>query len=82
MTLIYQLQQTNMFDCEWGVTPFSPDAGQNREERIVNKLIIRIYRVSQKLRSLIRDLIPELILSQKPHTHMDPISNSSGFTSF
>jgi len=27
-----------VFNCEWGVTLSSPDAGQNREEKIVNKL--------------------------------------------
>ena len=32
-------------------------------------LIIDIYRMSQELRSLLQDLIPELILSQKCHTH-------------
>ena len=37
-----------------------------------------IYRVSQELRSLLRDLIPELILSQKRHIHMGPIRNGSG----
>jgi len=34
-----------------------------------------IYRVSKELRSLLRDLIPELILSQKRHIHMGPIRN-------
>ena len=40
------------------------------------------YRVSRELRSLLRDLIPELILSQKCHIHMGPIHNGSGVTSF
>jgi hypothetical protein len=35
--------------------------------------IVALYRVSQELRSLRRDLIPELILSQKCHIHMGPI---------
>jgi hypothetical protein len=42
----------------------------------------RYIQVSQELRSLVRDLIPELILSQKPHIHMGPIHNGSGVTSF
>jgi len=71
-----------MFNCEWVVTLSSPDAGQNREERTVNKLIIRICGVSQELRSLLRDLIPELILSQKRHIHMGTIGNGSGVMSF
>jgi len=41
-----------------------------------------VYRVSQELRSLVRDLIPELILSQKRHIHMGPIRNGSGVMSF
>jgi len=41
-----------------------------------------LYRMSQELRSLFRDLIPELILSQKCHIHMDPIRNGSGVMSF
>jgi len=40
------------------------------------------YRVSQELRSLLQDLIPELILSQKRHIHMGPIGNGSGVMSF
>ena len=36
-------------------------------------LYVVLYRVSQELRSLLRDLIPELILSQKRHIHMGPI---------
>jgi len=41
-----------------------------------------LYRVSQELRSLIRDSIPELILSQKRHIHMGPIRDGSGVMSF
>jgi len=42
----------------------------------------RRIQVSQELRSLLRDLIPELILSQKSHTHMGPICDGLGVTSF
>jgi hypothetical protein len=38
--------------------------------------------MSQELRSLFRDLIPELILSQKRQIHMGPIRNGSGVLSF
>jgi len=31
-----------------------------------------------EVRSVFQNLIPELMLSQKCHTHMGPISNSSG----
>jgi hypothetical protein len=41
-----------------------------------------IYRVSQELRSLLRDLIPDLILSQKRHIHMGQIGNGSGVMVF
>jgi len=41
-------------------------------------IIINLYRVSQELRSLLQDLIPELMLSQKRHIHMGPIGNGSG----
>jgi len=37
-----------------------------------------IYRMSQELRSVFRDLIPELILSQIRQTYMGPIRNRSG----
>ena len=48
-----------------------------------SKLFIVVYRVSQELRSRFRDLIPELILSQKLHTHTHcPIGNGSGIMSF
>ena len=40
------------------------------------------YRVSQELRSVLLDLIPELMLSQKHHIHMGPIRNGSGVMSF
>ena len=40
------------------------------------------YRVSQELRSLLRNFIPELILSQKRHIHMGPIRSCSGVMSF
>jgi len=36
----------------------------------------------QELRSLLQDLIPELILSKKYHIHMGPIPNGSGVMSF
>jgi len=39
------------------------------------------YVVSQELRSIIQDLIPELV-SRKCHIHVGPIHNSSGVTSF
>jgi len=42
----------------------------------------QVYRVSQELGSPLRELIPELILSQKRHTHMGPIHNGSGVMSF
>jgi len=38
--------------------------------------------VSEELRSLLRDLIPEQILSQKLPKHMGPIHYGSGFVSF
>jgi len=38
--------------------------------------------VSQELKSLLRDLIPDLILSQKRHMHMGPIRNGSEVMSF
>ena len=41
-----------------------------------------VCSVSQELRSLFRDLIPELILSQKRHIHKRPIRNGSGVMSF
>jgi len=41
-----------------------------------------IYRMSQELRSVLQDLIPELMLSQKRYIHMDSIHNGSGVMSF
>jgi hypothetical protein len=41
-----------------------------------------MFRVSQELRSIFWDLIPELMLSEKHHTHMGPIHNGSGVVSF
>jgi len=49
---------------------------------IADNKYIYIYRVSQDLRSLIRDLIPELMLSQKRHIHVGPNGNGSGVMSF
>jgi len=43
---------------------------------------ITLYRVSQELRSLLQDLIPELILSQKRHIHMGPIHDGLDVMSF
>jgi hypothetical protein len=45
-------------------------------------ICLGLYRVSQELRSLLRDLIPELILSHKHHIHMGTIRNGSGVMSF
>jgi hypothetical protein len=42
----------------------------------------KVYRISKELRSLLRDLIPELILSQKRYIHMGPIRNGSGVNEF
>jgi len=50
--------------------------------KIFTKLINTKYRVSQELRSLLRGLIPELILSQRRHVHMGQIRSSSGVMSF
>jgi hypothetical protein len=51
---------------------------------LCRKLVVGqvIYRMPQKLRSLLRDLIPQLILSQKRHIHMGPICNGSVVMSF
>jgi hypothetical protein len=38
--------------------------------------------VSQDLRAILKDLIPELMLSQKHHIHIGPICNGSGVMSF
>ena len=45
-------------------------------------MYVYIYRVSQELRSLLRDLIPELIVSQKHHIHMGQILKGSGVMRF
>jgi hypothetical protein len=45
-------------------------------------MIVSVYRVSQELRSVLLDLIPELMLSQKLHTQVDPIHNGSGVMIF
>jgi len=45
-------------------------------------VLVPVYRVSQELKSLLRDLIPDLILSQKRHMHMGPIRNGSEVMSF
>jgi len=46
--------------------------------------VSRVYRVSHELRSVFRDLIPELMRSQKRHirVHLGPIRNGSGVMSF
>jgi len=54
---------------------------RNAEKEVI-MIYMYIYRVSQELRSLFRDLIPELILSQKRHIHMGQIRNCSGVMSF
>jgi hypothetical protein len=41
-----------------------------------------LYRMSQEIRSIFRDLIPELMLSQKHVIHMGPIRNGSGVVRF
>ena len=51
-------------------------------ETMILKNVPRIYTDPQELRSLLRNLIPELILSQKHHIHMGPIGNCSGVMSF
>ena len=49
------------------------------ENRIPKRIL---YRLSQELNSIVRDLIPKLMLIQKRHVHMGPIRNGSGVTSF
>jgi len=44
--------------------------------------LVGIYRVSQELRSLVQELIPELMLSRKRHKHMGPTFDGSGVMSF
>jgi hypothetical protein len=43
----------------------------------IEQYYITLYRMSQELMSLVQDLIPELILSQKCHIHMGQIHNGS-----
>jgi len=38
--------------------------------------------MSQELRSVLWDLTPELMLSQKRHIHMGPVHNGSGIMIF
>jgi hypothetical protein len=45
--------------------------------------MVCIYiQVSQELRAILRDLIPELMLSKKHHIHVGPIRNGSGVMRF
>jgi hypothetical protein len=39
-----------------------------------HQAILCLYRMPQELRSILGDLIPELMLNQKHHTHMGPIA--------
>jgi len=41
-----------------------------------------LYGVSQELKAIFRDLIPELMLSHERHIHMGPIGKGSGVMSF
>jgi len=41
-----------------------------------------LYRMSHELRSLLRDLIPDLILSQRLRIHLGRIRNGSEVMSF
>ena len=41
-----------------------------------------LYRVSQELRSPLRDVLPEPIVSQKPLIHAGPIRKGSGVMNF
>jgi hypothetical protein len=57
-----------------------------RESGGIASLILKrgdkwIYRVSQELRSLLRDIIPELFLSEKCRMYRGPIRNGSGVMS-
>jgi len=61
---------------------FSPSVTFSGKKKTHTTDYVYIYRVSQELRSLLRDLIPELILSQKRHIHMGVIGNDSGVMSF
>jgi hypothetical protein len=70
------------------VGPIQPVAlCPNREELCKNTVRLKAcnmssIQVSQELSSLIQDLIPELISSQKRHIHMGPIDNVSGVMRF
>jgi len=55
--------------------------GRSRNLKIHVEFYCIGIQVSQELRSLLRDLIPELILGQKCHIHMGPIRNGSGVMS-
>jgi len=46
------------------------------------KHVAGLYRVYQELRSLLRYVLPELILSQKLLIHMGQIRNGSGVMNF
>jgi hypothetical protein len=48
----------------------------------VPKYLTVLYRMSQELRSLFQDLIPELIPTQKHYIHMGPVHNGLGVTAF
>ena len=50
--------------------------------RVCVRIYIYIYRVSQELRLILRDLIPELMLSQTHHIHVGPIRKVSEVMSF
>jgi len=54
----------------------------NQDTREPNGERDKLYRVSQDLRAILQDLIPELMLSQKRHIHMGPICNGSGVMRF
>jgi len=71
------------FICK-GETSFNPSMAERprQKPRTSFKNLRTIYRMSQELRSLFRDLIPELILSQKRQIHMAPIRDGSEDMSF
>jgi len=49
---------------------------------LIQRVCWALYRVGQELRSIIWDLIPELMMSQKSHIHMGPVCYGSGVMSF
>ena len=51
-------------------------------KNIFEHMIQYVYVVSQEFMSIIRDLIPELILGKRPHIDMSPIHNRSGVMRF